>query len=130
MVVVTKAAKASPLQQRRPSPSKLGSAARLPHFADAWHEVTNNSFILNVVKNGYKLQFISPPIQSSYSPRSMSKSACEVTAVKVQELLREGALIVVVPSPGQFISHIFPVPKQTPGEFHSIFDLSILNKFI
>ena len=60
----------------------------------------------------------------------MSISASEVTAVKVQELLREGALIVVVPSPGQFISHIFPVPKRTPGEFRIIFDLSILNKFI
>ena len=82
------------------------------------------------MRYGYKLQFISPPIQTSYSPRSMSISASEVTAVKVQELLREGALIVVVPSPGQFISHIFPVPKRTPGEFRIIFDLSILNKFI
>ena len=126
----TRRPKARPLQQRRPNPSKLGSAARLPHFADAWHEVTSNSFILNIVKYGYKLQFITPPIQSSYSPRVMSASASAVTMVKVRDLLREGALVVVLPSSGQFISHIFPVAKRSPGEFRIIFDLSILNKFI
>ena len=127
---VTKPAKARTLQQRHQNPSKLGSAARLPHFADAWHEVTNNSFTLNIVSNGYKLQFITPPVQTSYSPRVMSSTASSVTRVKVKEYLREGALIIVQPSPGQFISHIFPVPKRTPGEFRIIFDLSILNKFI
>ena len=60
----------------------------------------------------------------------MSSSATSITSVKVKDLLREGALIVVQPSPGQFISHIFPVPKRTQGEFRIIFDLSILNKFI
>ena len=60
----------------------------------------------------------------------MSTSALSVTKVKVKDLFREGALIVVQPSPGQFISHIFPVPKRTPGEFRIIFDLTILNKFI
>ena len=122
--------KTSPQVQRRPNPSKLGSAARLPHFSNAWHEVTKNNFILNIVKFGYKLQFITPPIQTSYSPRVMSSTASAVTRVKIKDLLREGALIIVSPSPGQYISHIFPVPKRSPGEFRIIFDLSILNKFI
>ena len=60
----------------------------------------------------------------------MSSTATSVTARKVKELRREGALIIVQPSPGQFISHIFPVPKKSPGEFRIIFDLSILNTFI
>lgn len=60
----------------------------------------------------------------------MSPFATAVTAVKVKELLYEGALLIVQPSPGQYISHIFPVPKRTPDEFRIIFDLSILNKFI
>ena len=34
------------------------------------------------------------------------------------------------PSPGQYISHIFPVPKKTPGEYRIIFDLSELNDFV
>ena len=48
----------------------------------------------------------------------------------MDELLYEGAIIEVNSSPGQFLSHIFPVPKRTPGEFRIIFDLSELNLFI
>ena len=60
----------------------------------------------------------------------MSSSAFSVTSKKVSDLYNNGALIIVSPSPDQFISHIFSVPKKTPGEFRIIFDLSILNKFI
>ena len=48
----------------------------------------------------------------------------------MDELLYEGAIIEVNSSPDQFLSHIFPVPKRTPGEFRIIFDLSELNHFI
>ena len=124
-------AKAGPtLLRRQPKTPKLGSAARLPHFCAAWLKVTTNNFILRIVREGYKLQFHSPPVMPPYSPRSMSDASTTVTATKIQELLREGALKVVDPSPDQFLSHIFPVPKRTPGEFRIIFDLSILNLFI
>ena len=33
-------------------------AARLPFFSQAWQQVTSNSLILNIVLNGYKIQFI------------------------------------------------------------------------
>ena len=45
-------------------------------------------------------------------------------------MLYEGALIIVKPSRNQFLSHIFPVPKRTLGEYRIIFDLSDLNMFI
>ena len=79
---------------------------------------------------GYRLQFTTIPIQTSYIPRSMSESASTVTTRKIKELMHNAALIVVQPSPDQYISHIFPVPKKTPGEYRIIFDLSTLNKFI
>ena len=44
--------------------------------------------------------------------------------------MKEGAIIIVKPSPDQFVSHIFPVAKRTLGEFRIILDLSELNKFI
>ena len=37
---------------------------------------------------------------------------------------------VVTPSGDQFLSHIFPVPKKTPGDFRIIFDLTELNTFV
>ena len=111
-------------------PSRLGKAARLPHFHSAWQKVTTNKFILRIVKEGYKLQFSSPPFQTSYSPRNFSSVSLPITKAKVVELIFEGALKVVPPSDDQFLSHIFPVPKRTPGEFRIIFDLSELNLFI
>ena len=110
--------------------NRIGTAARLPHFHSAWLKVTSNKFILRIVKYGYKLQFSSFPFQHSFSPRNFSSYSLPITKAKVTELLFEGALIVVSPSEDQFLSHIFPVPKRTPGEFRIIFDLSILNQFI
>ena len=86
--------------------------------------------LLNIVKYGYKLQFTSPPFQDFYFPRTYSPSSLSISKAKVEELLYEGAIIEVNPSPNQFLSHIFPVPKRTPGEFRMIFDLSELNLFI
>ena len=86
--------------------------------------------LLNIVKYGYKLQFTSPPFQDFYFPRTYSPSSLSISKAKVEELLYEGAIIEVNPSPNQFLSHIFPVPKQTLGEFRMIFDLSELNLFI
>ena len=60
----------------------------------------------------------------------MSASAFSVTSNKVSDLYHNGALVIVSPSPDQFLSHIFTVPKKTPGEFRIIFDLSILNLYI
>ena len=57
-----------PRRPRRATKSNPPSkAARLPHFAQAWHQVTDNNFILNIVYNGYKIQFTSTPIQNNYS---------------------------------------------------------------
>ena len=46
-----------------------GSAARLPFFVDNWAKVCSNKFILRIVAEGYKLQFISTPFQSAFFPR-------------------------------------------------------------
>ena len=117
--------------RRQPIPTtKLGTAARLPHFYGNWQKVTSNKLILNIVKNGYKLQFFSPPVQAPYAPRTFTSLSLSVTKNKVEEFLHEGALIIVKPSSNQFLSHIFPVPKRTPGEFRIILDLSDLNMFI
>ena len=114
----------------QPTTIRIGKAARLPHFYAAWRKVTSNKFILRIVKYGYQLQFSSQPKQNSYSPRNYSSVSLPITEAKVKELMFEGALKIVPPSDDQFLSHIFPVPKRTPGEFRIIFDLSDLNLFI
>ena len=117
---------------RRPIPRNRpkGSAARLPFFVDNWAKVCSNNFILRIVAEGYKLQFISNPIQTSFNPRDMSASSLAICYDKSREFLDTGAIISVSPESCEYISHIFPVPKKTLGEFRIIFDLTSLNKYI
>ena len=44
-----------------PTKSNIPQAARLPFFFNNWKQVTNNNWVLRVVKEGYKLQFDSDP---------------------------------------------------------------------
>ena len=119
---------ASPRRPLRSSPPS--KAARLPHFAEAWQQVTDNSFILNIVINGYKIQFTSIPVQSVYTPRNMSKANIGICHNKVSEFLTVKIIKVVTPCHDQFVSHIFPVPKTTLGEYRIIFYLSDLNTYV
>ena len=87
----------------------------------AWCKVTTNKFVLRIVRDGYKLQFSSHPVQYSYTPRNFSSYSLPITKAKVEELFFEGALKIVSPSEDQYLSRIFPVLKRTPGEFRIIF---------
>ena len=115
-----------PLPKSRPK----DSAARLPFFVDNWAKVCSNNFILRIVANGYKLQFISKPSQDSFSPRVMSKFTTEICFKNVKKFLSQGAIKPVSFSSCSYFSNIFPVPKKTLGEFRIIFDLSDLNKHL
>ena len=106
------------------------SAARLPHFSQAWQQVTSNSFILNIVCNGYLIQFSKTPYQTNFVPRSHSHEFIKICSIKVKEFLSRNIIKRVSPGPGQYVSHIFPVPKKTEGEYRIIFDLSELNEFV
>ena len=105
-------------------------AARLPFFSQAWQQVTSNSLILNIVLNGYKIQFIKVPVQTEFKPRSMSNKNSLICQDKVKEFLKYKIIKVVTPNHDQFISHIFPVPKKAIGEYRIIFDLSELNTYV
>ena len=79
---------------------------------------------------GYKLQFITIPIQNEFTPRKMSESKLKICLNKVKSFKSENALISVSPSDCTYFSDIFPVPKKTEGEFRIIFDLTELNKHL
>ena len=110
--------------------SKLGSAARLPHFLDRWQQVTDCHFILNIVQYGYIIQFESVPFQSYFIAKDMSNDNIIVCQRKVKQFLGSGAIIKVKPSRDQFLSTIFPVPKKSLKDHQIILDLSDLNLFV
>ena len=122
----------SPSPRRQLKTSPPSKAARLPYFKQAWQQVTSNNFILNIVINGYKIQFNSVPVQINYQPRSISSKNEKICKDKVKKFLKFKIIKVISPNHDQieFISHIFPVPKRSPGEYRIIFDLTDLNLFV
>ena len=122
----------SPTPRRPPPSSPPGKSARLPHFSQAWQQVTSNSFILNIVVNGYNINFNSTPVQNNYKSRSMSSKSSKICLIKIKKFLEFKIIKVISPNHDQikFISHIFPVPKRSPGEYRIIFDLTELNFYV
>ena len=99
-----------PIQRRL---KQLGSAARLSHFYTQWQQVTSNNFILKIIKYGYKIDFVSEPYQLTFKIRNMSSEYLNICSYKIKKFLANGAIKVVQPSPDQFLSNIFPVPKKS-----------------
>ena len=60
----------------------------------------------------------------------MSPKNIKICGNKVSEFLEYKIIKVISPNHDQYISHIFPVPKKTLGEFRIIFDLSDLNEYV
>ena len=99
-------------------------------FADHWLAVTDDSWVLDIVAKGLKINFISKPTQRS-SPRDVSMSG-EMQAVcktEVESLLKKGAIEEITDGSDGFICSFFCVPKKTGGH-RPIVNLKPLNKFI
>ena len=108
------------------SDSLTTSAGNLGRYAFNWSFVTNNSFILNIINSGYKIQlshsnlFI-PPVLSK-----PSKLKLPIVKFELEKLINSGAVSKCLPSAFDVVSRIFTVPKSTGGH-RLIIDLSILN---
>ena len=107
----------------------LPTAGRVAHCLHNWVKITLDPWILEVVK-GYHLDFTHPPFQPS--PRhTIARSPTEQQLIEdeVSTLLQRQAVIKVDPSPDQFVSRIFLVPKRD-GSFRPVINLRPLNAFI
>ena len=104
--------------------SAINSSAGLPHFVANWEQVTSSKFILQIVRDGYQIQFSSEPYQKSFTPRLKSRNTIKVCSRKVTQFLLHGTIIEVEPSHDQFLSDIFPVPKKSLTDHRVILDLS------
>ena len=102
---------------------------RLAHFAEKWEEITDNKWVLSIVRNGFRIPFIKIPPLSSV-PIRMSQSSSPFLREEIENLLNKRAVERVQnPETPGFYSRIFLVPKKN-GKFHLILDLSLLNRYI
>ena len=102
---------------------------RLAHFVEQWEELTDNKWVLSIVRNRLKIPFKSvPPL--SVVPIKLSQSSSPLLREEIAELLKKWAVERVRnPETPGFYSRIFLVQKKN-GKLRPVIDLSLLNLYI
>ena len=100
---------------------------RLAHFQNRWGEITEDSWVLSVVRKGYKIPFVNKPFLSP-TPIFLQQTESQALVEEVNKLLLKGAVEKIEPEGLGFYSRIFLVPKKN-GKLRLIIDLSRLNMF-
>jgi hypothetical protein len=100
------------------------------HYVEFLKSLSKDPWILSSVKEGVKIDFISPPFQTVAGRNmKMGKIQSEICDREVKSLLEKGAIEQIATSTEGFISGLFVIPKRSGG-FRPIVNLKSLNKFV
>ena len=120
------------------SPPVIGG--RLSNFWRAWEEIGAEPWVVQTLKEGYRIPFlVNPPLQLGLkcdttphvrllSPHDMNEIKRVSLDQAVEDMIEKGA-IEIAPLTLGFYSRIFLVPKPD-GRWRPIIDLSNLNRYI
>jgi hypothetical protein len=117
-----------------PIPVDFPVGRRLMKFYQNWEAVTDDPWILEVVRIGYRLEFVENPVLSPRPPFTRIPLSERVSAVLTEEvntLLEKGAVALLQPpySPG-FYSNVFTVSKKDSDKLRLVINLSPLNRLL
>ena len=101
---------------------------RLAHFAQSWAEITDDKWVLSLVRKGYRIPFLERP-NLSPNPIFFQQPLSQHHEEEVASLLSKGAVMEIIPKCPGYYSRIFLVPKKN-GKLRLIIDLSVLNHFV
>ena len=101
----------------------------LRYFSKNWYKYTQDSYILDIISNGLKLDLMEMPIQNQYSIHPLAKNETEIVSSEIQKLLNKKVLVHTKPEIGQFVSGVFTRDKKD-GNKRMILNLKRFNNFI
>ena len=110
----------------RPS---LPLAGRLSLFHPYWKQITQDQWVLDVVRQGYRLDFAVPPPPTRVRVTQLGGERQSALLDEVEELLGKCAIELVPPGQEKdgFYSTYFTVPKKDGG-IRPILNLKLFNK--
>ena len=121
------------LQIPRPPLQEVGVGARLMHFVGQWEEMSVDTYILEVVRSGYCLEFKELPPPTGVIHTSMPGSIEKVCVIEkeILTLLQKNAIEKVPENEKSlgFYSTIF-LTKKKSGGLRPILNLSNLNLYL
>ena len=102
---------------------------QIARFASEWSKLTLDPWVLSTVIEGFRLEFLSEPVQHFVQPNAtMDAQQFECCRQEVSSLLEKGAVVRATQGQG-FISSIFLIAKRSGG-FRPIINLRGLNQFL
>ena len=110
-------------------PTRVGG--RLQAFLPAWAAITDDAYVLSVIKAGFTIHLAEPlpgGVMRTPAPR-MSPSTARGIAAEVAGLCRRGVVEQTTDHPRLCISPVFLVPKRS-GKLRMILNLKRINTYI
>lgn len=104
-------------------------SGRIAFYHNCWLNITNNNTVLNWVKTGVTIPFVTQPYQTMKPNNHQSLTEQMEMSLAIDNLLELGAISHVEPIPDQYISKTFLALKAS-GSKRFILNLKSLNKFI
>jgi hypothetical protein len=104
---------------------------RLSHFFAEWQKITNDQWVLDIIQNGYKLEFIKKPPFLGIKHTKVNSRVSDLIGIEIQELLKKNAIETVHPTMIRtgFYSTLFLVTKKN-GEMRPVINLKPLNMYL
>ena len=104
-------------------------AGKVKCYVQNWENLTNDRYILDIVRSGYKLELDSWPTSGSQYPIHFNEKEKEVITSLIDGLVEKRVIEKVQHEKGEIISNIFIRPKQD-GTYRLILNLKKLNQHI
>ena len=111
--------------------ASMKTPARITKCLESWHNITTDKWVLNVAKNGYKLQFTEIPKTPFHGKNPPADEKAKLVLDKeAAAIIDKGAAIIVEHSPSEITSGYFARPKKELGKWRPIVNLKFLNKHL
>lgn len=111
--------------------SKIPVGGRLSLFIKEWEKITDDKWVLSVIREGYKLEFQNFPPNTGIKQTCVNAKDIIILNQEVEKLLEKEAIEIVPPAEIHqgFYSTFFLVPKKT-GDLRPVINLKPLNQYL
>ncbi|VDI82350.1 Hypothetical predicted protein [Mytilus galloprovincialis] len=101
---------------------------RLKEHLNYWQEIDTNTFVLDIIKNGYSIPFITtPPVMFNENNKSAYNNA-EFVSEAISDLLKNNCIVQVKSRP--HVVNPLTVSVQSSGKKRLILDLRLVNEHV
>ena len=93
---------------------------------EKWANITQDQFVLNIVKFGLTMEFPEVPVRQFVPPLNFSPAETEIIDAEISKLLSKGVIVNTITETNDQVSRIFTGTKKD-GNYRMILNLKMFN---